>query len=307
MDNSLDKPMKISLAEIHDRFVKGWKLKADDLEQQVKELKEERRESIINNVVVNNLILALTKHDRNTIFNMFVKWKESERPTGQNCNCHSNAIGKFDPLEYQEGQPGVEPFNPETFRHTCTDSEDYGYVWDMNSMSWTTPHIQDCADHQSGGDCMHMEGEGDWDFFDQLEDDTGFEYEIVYDEMEEQKLSDNITPLNDSSIIVVKTNYCVDMKLLSRTGDHFCELPCYPTKESSIHEHHITATPVDFFNYIADTYPMTWIRWNLANDNPLNDVESNLSCLKHEKECMCMESIYDINNLNKHVTEDSSK
>lgn len=232
--SSIDKPMKISLAEIHELYVKDWKHRAESLEREVKELKEHIGESSINNVVMNKLIPVLGSQDRKAIFDMFLKFKESSRPTERNCNCFNNAIGKFDSIEYQDGQPGVEPFNPETFRHTCDDYDDYGYVWDWSSMQWDLPHEQNCSDYQNGYDCMHMEGEGDWDFFDQLEEDTNHKYEIVYASLTDGK-----------GLIGIETNTYPDII--------------------------ITAEPVEFFNYIADMYPMTWIKWNLGNDNPLND------------------------------------
>ena len=138
----------------------------------------------MNHITISDIIL--TQADRKTIFDMYVRWKESTKPTNVNCNCFNDAIGRFDSIEYQQGQPGVEPFNPETFQHTCKQNgqtlhKDYGYFWNGDSMEWEPPHTQTCDAWQNGYDCMHNEGDYDNTILDDIYRDTK-----VYGDREER-------------------------------------------------------------------------------------------------------------------------
>jgi hypothetical protein len=209
----------------------------------------------LNGLFMTDVFELCNPQERKVIFTMFEKWKEATRPTDINCNCVNDAMGRFDSIEYQQGQPGVEPINWEKFRHTCkkngqTLHKDYGYVWNGDSMEWEPPHIQTCGAWQSGADCMCNEGEdGSWTILDQIESDAKIPYDIVY------------THTKDGH---------------DYSGDNTCcecpdvDLIAFKTKDDDNEEVVITATPLDFYNYIADTHPMTWIKWNLGNDNPLN-------------------------------------
>jgi hypothetical protein len=213
----------------------------------------------LNGLFMTDVFELCNPQERKVIFTMFEKWKEATRPTDINCNCVNDAMGRFDSIEYQQGQPGVEPINWEKFRHTCkkngqTLHKDYGYVWNGDSMEWEPPHIQTCGAWQSGADCMCNEGEdGSWTILDQIESDAKIPYDIVY------------THTKDGH---------------DYSGDNTCcecpdvDLIAFKTKDDMLRcdneEIVITATPLDFYNYIADTHPMTWIKWNLGNDNPLN-------------------------------------
>ena len=228
----------------------------------MKEMNErlfQKHKGYLNGLFMTDVFEFCNPQERKVIFTMFEKWKEATRPTDINCNCVNDAMGRFDSIEYQQGQPGVEPINWEKFRHTCkkngqTLHKDYGYVWNGDSMEWEPPHIQTCGAWQSGADCMCNEGEdGSWTILDQIESDAKIPYDIVY------------THTKDGH---------------DYSGDNTCcecpdvDLIAFKTKDDMLRcdneEIVITATPLDFYNYIADTHPMTWIKWNLGNDNPLN-------------------------------------
>ena len=215
-----------------------------------------------------------SSQERKVIFTIFEKWKESTKPTNVNCNCFNDAIGRFDSIEYQQGQPGVEPFNPETFQHTCKQNgffagsplhKDYGYVWNEDNMEWEPPHIQTCDAWQNGYDCMHGEGEGDYDKYRNLWSDfrdAEVSHEIIY-----THTKDGCDKCKDESFDGHEySNYEDD----DREYWACCECPDVDLIAVKTEDYIITATPLDFYNYIADTYPMTWIRWNLGNSNPLN-------------------------------------
>ena len=207
----------------------------------------------LNGLFMTDVFEFCNPQERKVIFTMFEKWKEATRPTDRNCNCVNDAMGLFDSIEYQQGQPGVEPINWETFRHVCKEKDDYGYEWTMQTLEWNPPHIQTCDAWQNGYDCMHGEGMEDCTNLDQIESDAKIPYDIVY-----THTKDGHDYSGDNTCCE-----CPDVDLIAfKTKDNM--LRC--DNEDIV----ITATPLDFYNYIADTHPMTWIKWNLGNSNPLN-------------------------------------
>ena len=151
----------------------------DELYETITDLKNRSAYSPNSLFFSADVLKNLDEKTRKDLEELFIKAYDNSKPNHHNCNCFDIATGKHDGPEYQDGQPGIEPFNPETFRH-LKDCQPKGFYFDGNSLSldWNPPHS--CSLCSNDIDCGYGEDFEDGTILDELDYKTKLNHLVFY-------------------------------------------------------------------------------------------------------------------------------
>ena len=126
-----------------------------------------------------DVLKNLDEKKRKDLEELFIKDYDNSKPNHHNCNCFDIATGKHDGPEYQDGQPGVEPFNSEKFKH-LKDCQPQGFYFNGSSLSleWNPPHS--CSLCSNDIDCGYGEDFEDGTILDELDHKTKLNHLVFY-------------------------------------------------------------------------------------------------------------------------------
>ena len=151
----------------------------DELYETITDLKNRSAYSPNSLFFSADVLKNLDEKTRKDLEELFIKAYDNSKPNHHNCNCFDIATGLYDGPEYQDGQPGIEPFNPETFRH-LKDCQPKGFYFDGNSLSldWNPPHS--CSLCSNDIDCGYGEDFEDGTILDELDYKTKLPHLVFY-------------------------------------------------------------------------------------------------------------------------------
>ena len=151
----------------------------DELYETITDLKNRSAYSPNSHFFREDIQKNLDEKTRKDLEELFIKAYDNSKPNHHNCNCFDIATGLYDGPEYQDGQPGIEPFNPETFRH-LKDCQPKGFYFDGNSLSldWNPPHS--CSLCSNDIDCGYGEDFEDGTILDELDYKTKLNHLVFY-------------------------------------------------------------------------------------------------------------------------------